>query len=116
LGLFLGLFSYSIYLMHGPILGLFERFILNPMNAAPLARFAVLLFVAIPVVLVVCYGFYLMFEAPFLAHRDASAFRAMPIVRAARRLRRWLGFEPVASAPEVTTPGSHASLDPPLSP
>lgn len=116
LGLFLGLFSYSIYLMHGPILGLFERFILNPMNAAPLARFAVLLFVAIPVVLVVCYGFYLMFEAPFLAHRDVSAFRAMPVVRAARWLRRRLGFGPVTPAPEIAAPRSQARLDPPLSP
>ena len=116
LGLFLGLFSYSIYLMHGPILGLFESFILNPMNAPPLARFAVLLLVAIPVVLVICYGFYLMFEAPFLAHRDASAFRAMPVVRAARWLRRRLGFGPVTPAPEVAAPRGQASLDPPPSP
>jgi peptidoglycan/LPS O-acetylase OafA/YrhL len=116
LGLFLGLFSYSIYLMHGPILGLFERLILNPMNVAPLARFALLLVVGIPVVLVVCYGFYLMFEAPFMAHRDISAIHAMPIFRAARWMRRRLGLGPMSPAPEAAAPRSHASLDPPLQP
>jgi hypothetical protein len=68
------------------------------------------------VVLVVCYGFYLMFEAPFLAHRDAGAFRAMPIVRAARWLLRRLGSDRVPPAPEVAAPTTQASLDPPLSP
>jgi peptidoglycan/LPS O-acetylase OafA/YrhL len=116
LGLFLGLFSYSIYLMHGPILGLFARQIVDPMNPVPLVRFALLLVVAIPVVLGVCYVFYLTFEAPFLAHRDAGAFRAMPIVRAARWLRRRLGSSRVSPAPEVAAPTSQASLDPPLSP
>ena len=40
--------------------------------------FAILLLVAVPVILAVCYAFHLMFEAPFLAHRDFRALRAIP--------------------------------------
>jgi peptidoglycan/LPS O-acetylase OafA/YrhL len=103
-GLRFGLLSFSIYLLHGPILGLFEHEILSPMHPGPLATFALLLVVGIPVILVICYGFHLMFEAPFLVHRDTGAIRAMPIFRAARRLRRRLGFGPVSPAPEVAAP------------
>ena len=53
-----------------------------------------------------------LFEAPFLAHRDAGALRARPIFRAAPWLRGELGFGPVAPAPEVAAPRSQVSLDP----
>ena len=36
------------------------------MHLTPLVTFALLLVVGMPAILVVCYGFHLMFEAPFL--------------------------------------------------
>jgi peptidoglycan/LPS O-acetylase OafA/YrhL len=77
-GLRLGLFSYSIYLVHGPLLALVDEDILRKLHVSPLLTFAILLLVAVPVILVVCYAFHLMFEAPFLAHRDFGALRAIP--------------------------------------
>ena len=97
----LGLFSYSIYLLHGTILGLVETDIVGPLHPAPLARLALLLVIGIPAILVICYGFHLLFEAPFLAHRDREALRAMPITRAISRVRSTLGRRPVRHTPEV---------------
>jgi peptidoglycan/LPS O-acetylase OafA/YrhL len=85
-GLKLGLFSYSIYLMHAPIVGVLEAYVVGPLGVPPLARFGVMLAVGLPVVLAACYGFHLLFEAPFLRHRDARALRA--IAMRAPRLRR----------------------------
>lgn len=76
----LGLFSYSIYLLHGPLVGLFYQKLFWPMHLAPLVTFALLLLVAVPTILVVCYGFHLMFEAPFLQRRDITALRLMPLI------------------------------------
>jgi peptidoglycan/LPS O-acetylase OafA/YrhL len=80
-GVSLGLFSYSIYLVHGPVLAIFQEEVISPMHLPSLVTFGALLLVGIPLILVVCYGFHLVFEAPFLSARDASAFRAMPGVR-----------------------------------
>jgi len=76
----LGLFSYSIYLLHGPLVGLFYQKVFWPMHLAPLVTFALLLMVAVPTILIACYGFHLMFEAPFLHRRDISALHLMPLV------------------------------------
>ena len=51
----------------------------RPLHLAPLVGFALLLTVGVPLILVVCYGFHLVFEAPFLHRRDAGALREMPI-------------------------------------
>ena len=76
----LGLFSYSIYLLHGPLLGVIDEKIVGPMHLAPLATFGLLIAIGVPIVLVACYGFHLMFEAPFLNRRGFDALRTLPIV------------------------------------
>ncbi len=91
IGLRIGLFSYSIYLLHGPIVALLDEDLLRPMHLAPLVTFGVLLVVGIPLILGVCYVFHLMFEAPFLHRRDIGAVREMPIVRHVLSARRALG-------------------------
>jgi hypothetical protein len=60
------------------------------MGLSPLATFGVTLVLGLPVILALCYGFHLFFEAPFLRHRDMSAFRSMPLVGRLplRRIRR----------------------------
>jgi peptidoglycan/LPS O-acetylase OafA/YrhL len=80
-GLWLGLFSYSIYLVHDPIVGVLHHYVVGPMNLPPLASFGVFVAVGIPVVLGVCYGFHVLFEAPFLRRRNWSALRELAILR-----------------------------------
>ncbi|HWF49611.1 MAG TPA: acyltransferase [Solirubrobacteraceae bacterium] len=74
----IGLFSFSIYLVHGPLVGLLHQEVLVPLHLAPLATFGLLLAVGLPTILVLCYGFHLMFEAPFLHRRDLGALRDIP--------------------------------------
>jgi len=78
---FLGLFSYSIYLIHDPIVSMLSAYVFGPMALSPLATFALSLVLGLPLVLAFCYGFHLMFEAPFLRQRHLSAIKTMPLVR-----------------------------------
>ena len=102
----LGLFSYSIYLLHGPLVGLIDVRVLAPFHLAPLVKFGLLLVIGIPVILVVCYGFHLMFEAPFLHRRDRGALLGIPgagLLRGRRQLAMpTSGGTEVASAREAT--------------
>ena len=103
----LGLFSYSIYLMHAPLLQVAAVTIVRPMHLAPLEAFAVLLVGAVPAIIVLCYGFHLMFEAPFLHRRDFSALRAMPIFsKLALRRPVVVGPSSARVAEAVVTPES----------
>ena len=83
----LGLFSYSIYLIHGPIVALLGKYVIGPTGLPALAQFALFLVIGLPVVLVLCYGFHLLFEAPFLRCRDMRALRSLPVVRILRGRR-----------------------------
>lgn len=75
----LGLFSYSVYLLHAPLVSVAEVKIVQPLHLAPLGAFTVMVVVAVPTIIVLCYGFHLVFEAPFLRRRDLSALREVPI-------------------------------------
>jgi peptidoglycan/LPS O-acetylase OafA/YrhL len=79
--LWLGLFSYSIYLIHAPIVGVLDKYAFGPMDLSPLTTFAMTIVLGLPVTLALAYGFHLLFEAPFLRHRSLSALRALPLVR-----------------------------------
>jgi peptidoglycan/LPS O-acetylase OafA/YrhL len=98
-GLKLGLFSYSIYLMHAPVVGVLDKYVVTPMALPPLAQFFVMLAIGLPAVLAVCYGFHLLFEAPFLRYRDIRSLRALPIAKLSR-LKRPTAVLP---SPEVAT-------------
>jgi peptidoglycan/LPS O-acetylase OafA/YrhL len=96
----LGLFSYSVYLMHAPVVGVLDRYVVSPMALPPLARFATLVAIGVPVVLGVCWGFHLLFEAPFLRRRDLRSLRAVSLVRPRlpRRVRTTPAVADVAPA------------------
>jgi peptidoglycan/LPS O-acetylase OafA/YrhL len=79
--MFLGLFSYSIYLIHEPIVNVLNKYVFGAMGVSPLATFALSIAFGLPAVLALCYGFHLLFEAPFLHNRGWSALRTMPVVR-----------------------------------
>jgi peptidoglycan/LPS O-acetylase OafA/YrhL len=61
----LGVFSYSLYLVHFPIVAFCDRVLLPRVSSAhfPIAMFAV----AVTLSLVVAYPFHLAFERPFLS-------------------------------------------------
>jgi peptidoglycan/LPS O-acetylase OafA/YrhL len=94
--MWLGLFSYSIYLIHQPLVSVLHKYVFGPLDVSPLATFALSVAIGGPVILALCYGFHLVFEAPFLRHRDLSALRTMPVLR--RLPQR---AKPVAVAEEI---------------
>jgi peptidoglycan/LPS O-acetylase OafA/YrhL len=62
----IGTFSYSLYLLHAPLLQILWQYVLRPANVGDLAMFVFLMTVGLAVVLVVAYLFYRLFEEPFM--------------------------------------------------
>lgn len=62
----LGLFAYSIYLVHAPVLQLVWLEWIAPLGLEDGTDFLLLLAAGVPVALAVSYGFFLVFERPFL--------------------------------------------------
>jgi peptidoglycan/LPS O-acetylase OafA/YrhL len=60
----IGIFSYSLYLVHAPFLHLFW-FALRPLQLSPDVTFVILLLCA-PLVVSLAYGFHRLFERPFM--------------------------------------------------
>jgi peptidoglycan/LPS O-acetylase OafA/YrhL len=81
--MWLGLFSYSLYLIHEPLTRVFQKYIFGPLDLSPVATYGVSLALGLPAILALAYGFHLVFEAPFLHQRGLSALRSMPFVRRA---------------------------------
>jgi peptidoglycan/LPS O-acetylase OafA/YrhL len=62
----LGAFSYSLYLIHGPVLVLVRYFLFNlPISPSMFATTSYLL--GVPMSLLISYWFYLVFERPFMS-------------------------------------------------
>ncbi len=69
-----GHFSYSLYLVHSPLVLVAWLFIVQPMHLSQLAEFAIMIVAVAPVIVAICYGFFRVFERPFLNNRS---FRAL---------------------------------------
>lgn len=74
---FVGQYAYSIYLIHAPIVGvifatLVSPYLIQTFHLSRTAQNAILIAIVLPVVLVMAYGFYLLFERPFIAKRPSS--------------------------------------------
>lgn len=69
---FLGLFSYSIYLIHSPLLAL-ANILLLPLELPTLANWAVLVFVGVPAAVAVSYAFYWLVERHFITSHQKRA-------------------------------------------
>jgi peptidoglycan/LPS O-acetylase OafA/YrhL len=63
---FVGTFSYSLYLIHPPILQLLSKYIVVPIHLDAFANTCVLLVVGAPISLFLSYLFFIVFEKPFL--------------------------------------------------
>ena len=65
-----GIFSYSIYLVHAPVLHLFWL-ALRPLQLSPDLTFVLLAIGCAPFILGASYGFHLLFERPFMRGKPA---------------------------------------------
>jgi peptidoglycan/LPS O-acetylase OafA/YrhL len=66
---FIGLFSYSLYLIHYPLEDLFYAYVIIPLRTGEVGCELLNIAVVVPVILVASYLFYIGFERPF--HRLA---------------------------------------------
>jgi peptidoglycan/LPS O-acetylase OafA/YrhL len=62
----IGTFSYSVYLMHAPVLQLLWQYLLTPLGMGRDAQFIFLMTGGLCIVLGISYAFHLVFEAPFM--------------------------------------------------
>ncbi len=80
----IGTFSYSLYLLHAPLLQILWQYVLRPANAGGAAMFAFLMTVGLAVVLCVAYLFYRLFEEPFMRSsavpRQPDVVPPMPVL------------------------------------
>ena len=65
----IGVFSYSLYLIHVPLLQVFIQYYLIPLKLNPVSEILILLGVALPMITGLAYFFFLIFEKPFMAKR-----------------------------------------------
>lgn len=73
----LGAFSYSLYLMHHPILQVL--FVNRPAWASTVTRQFVFLVACLPIILFLCWVFYRLFEKPFISRgKPKRAVRVEP--------------------------------------
>jgi peptidoglycan/LPS O-acetylase OafA/YrhL len=67
----IGVFSYSVYLVHAPLLFL-SWFALRLLHLSSDLTFAILVFVCLPGIVAACYGFHCLFERPFMTVPKAA--------------------------------------------
>ena len=61
----IGLFSYSLYMIHYPLADVLCQYLLRPLHLRETALEAALLVIVIPIVVLSAWGFYWAFERPF---------------------------------------------------
>ncbi|MHC5855456.1 acyltransferase family protein [Nostoc sp.] len=70
---FIGTFSYSLYLIHAPLLQIVWQYVLHPLHLGKVFEFVLLLLVGTPLILGAAYIFFFYCERPFLNTRRVSA-------------------------------------------
>jgi peptidoglycan/LPS O-acetylase OafA/YrhL len=94
-----GLFSYSLYLTHAPVLQIVWQYGVRPIQLGPNAELAVTIVAATAGSLAFAFGFHLLFERPFLNHRSVRAL-AGAMRRRASALPR---LQPALPSPSLAT-------------
>ena len=70
----IGAFSYSLYLIHAPLLQLFWQYLMRPLGLlAQPGAFAFLLLAGCPLIVFAAWGFFWLFERPFLGASAKAA-------------------------------------------
>lgn len=75
---FIGTFSYSVYLIHAPVLQILWQYGLVPAHLGPVAMFALLMGPGALAVLAVSYAFFRVFEAPFMRQSSGKRLARSP--------------------------------------
>ncbi len=70
---FVGMFAYSIYLVHAPLVQILWQFVAVPLHLAPLISFLLLAAFGLPAILAASYMFYLLCERPFVSRLRPGA-------------------------------------------
>ncbi|MFJ2028464.1 acyltransferase family protein [Streptosporangium sp. NPDC087985] len=80
----LGSFSYTLYLIHAPIVVVMFQMVVAPHLPAGLPSFLAVLALAVPVGLLAARSFAAVFELPFQRHRSWPALRTAALARVSR--------------------------------
>jgi len=91
---FVGAFSYSLYLVHAPLLQLLWQYDLASLGLGPSGTFVLLVLVGVPLVVGASYLFFLAFERPFLSPQHRARVGAAVAIRPRRRERAVPMLEP----------------------
>lgn len=75
-----GIFAYSIYLIHAPLLHMIAVYIIAPFHLTDFAASAVLILGGTAVIIGIAYLFFLLFERPFLVKRTVNKLQSVPAV------------------------------------
>lgn len=65
----IGSFSYSLYLIHMPLLQIFLQYICKPLQLSPPLEICSIIFAGVPMIIAVSYVFFLVVEKPCLSRR-----------------------------------------------
>lgn len=80
--IFIGTFSYSLYLIHAPILAFISEYMLTPLNLSKDLSTILLVTIGTPIIIAVSYLFFLICERPFLTlgkKQDQSTIKTQTI-------------------------------------
>jgi peptidoglycan/LPS O-acetylase OafA/YrhL len=66
---FVGTFSYSLYLIHAPLIQVVWQYVLHPLRLEPVPMFLAFMGPVALLILAASYGFFRMFEEPFMRQR-----------------------------------------------
>jgi peptidoglycan/LPS O-acetylase OafA/YrhL len=76
----IGTFSYSLYLVHAPLLQMIWQYILSPAHLSPTVMFAALMGPGALSILGFSYAFFRVFEEPFMGRSAPRALHGRPSV------------------------------------
>jgi peptidoglycan/LPS O-acetylase OafA/YrhL len=72
---FVGSFSYSLYLIHAPLIQCVWQYLVHPLGLSRNDEFFLLFLIGTPLILACSYVFYLGCERPFLASRSRAPIK-----------------------------------------
>jgi peptidoglycan/LPS O-acetylase OafA/YrhL len=75
---FVGTFSYSLYLIHAPLIQCIWQYLVHPLGLSRNAEFLLLFLIGTPLILACAYVLYLGCERPFLPSRSRAPINAKP--------------------------------------
>ncbi|MHB9134375.1 MAG: acyltransferase family protein [Armatimonadota bacterium] len=74
-----GVFSYSLYLLHWPLLQLCWQYVLAPLGLADERGLGLLILLGVPFITAASYLFFRLFEQPFMSSKPAYRVQPAPV-------------------------------------